>query len=187
MNIICNGIRKHGTHALLKAVELLGQPIAFNGMDGAALAHNKYGAITVNTKHLFIIRNPKNAFISLLRMHNIPLTTGMLMSKMQSFEDENYVAHCAPYLDWLDDAGTLVVSFDDMVSDQGQIVIDSIADYLGVSRQSDARANLFGHTETWTGELSNHTTLDAWNAEVDAVWLSIGGLALEQRLGCYAA
>tara|TARA_R110000744_G_scaffold61874_1_gene127873 strand:+ start:1689 stop:2249 length:561 start_codon:yes stop_codon:yes gene_type:complete len=183
MNIICNGIQKHGTHALLKAVELLGQPIEFEGMEGAVLAHNEYGSIPVNTKHLFIIRNPKNAFISLMRMHNIPLTTGMLMAKLQSYDGENYVDHCKPYLDWLDDADTLVINFDDMVSDQGQTVMDSIADHLGVARQSDAKANLLGHTETWTGTLSNNETLDAWNDEVEAVWLSIGGLALEQRLG----
>ena len=181
MNIICNGIRKHGTHALLKAVELLGQPLQYKEQSGAVLRHDVYGDLPTSTKHLFIKRNPKNAFISLMRSYNLPLTSGMIRSKLLSFEDETYVDHCTPYLGWLDDPDTLVVKFEDLTTDSGAS-IDAIADHLGVSRQADAFANLFGHTVTWTGEFSDYEALAAWDAEVDAVWADMGGQALEMAL-----
>ena len=181
MEITCNGIRKHGTHALLKAVELLGCPVAYQGQDGATLHHKPFTE-EVNGKHIFIRRHPKNAFISLLRMHNIPLTTGVLISKMQSFESENYVQHCEPYLGWLSDNNTFNIKFEDLIKDGGT-TFKVIANYLNVPYLEDAYPNRFGLTATWSGELSDYKTLAAWTAAVDETWTAIGGDQLEQDLG----
>jgi hypothetical protein len=181
MDITCNGIRKHGTHALLKAVELLGCPVAYQGQPGANLHHKPF-IEEVTGKHIFIRRHPKNAFISLLRMHNIPLTTGMLISKMQSFEDENYVQHCDSYLGWLSDANALNIKFEDLMTDGG-VTFQVIADYLNVPYLEDAYPNRFGLTATWSGELSDYTSLQAWTNAAQAAWVSIGGDQLEQDLG----
>jgi len=195
--IICNGIQKHGTHALLKAVELLGVPVRYNDYPGAELWHLKYGDLPIReretgqsmkgdlpdyAKHIFIVRNPKDAFISWMRDRTHAISTGMLMSKLRTFEDCTYVEHCEPYLAWLNHPGTLVVRYEELISDGGAS-IKKIADYLDVPFLEDAFPNLPGHTLTWTNEHSDYKTLSAWTSMVDQVWAEIGGNELSGRLG----
>lgn len=183
MSILINGIPKHGTHALLKAVELLGVPVKYGNHPGAELVHMINEGEPVESKHIFIVRHPKNAFISWMRHYNLPLTSGMLQSRLQNMQEPegNYLDFCQKFLDWMVCPDTLVIKFEDLISDQATIT--KITKYLDVPDQPDVIQNLPGHTLTWTGQLSNHETLDAWDDGVETVWKNIGGEYLMETLG----
>ena len=184
MSIVVNGIPKHGTHALLKAVELLGVPVSWRGSPGAILDHvgiDRKDEVA-DWKHLFILRNPKDAFISWMRWKNLPLTSGFIQSRLQNLQDPegNYLEFCLPYLDWVMEDSVHVVRYEDLISEQD--TIDAIADYLEVPRRNDVLQNLPGHTRTWNPEHSNHKTLSAWDNGVEQVWRGIGGEYLMETL-----
>ena len=186
--IIVNGIEKHGTHALLKTVELLGMPVrcsvASEGAEHCHLQHTrKLAKKNRHNKHLFIIRNPKNAFISYLRDRNLPLQSGMMASRIQVIDEkQTYYQMCKPFLGWLNEQSVHVVRLEDLVSDGGK-TIDGIADYLGVPHQPEAFENLPGHTVTWNPIPSDYKKLKSWNEFVQAAWEKHGGLELEKALG----
>lgn len=181
--IICNGIPKHGTHALLKAVELLGVPVAWGEFPGATLEHRIYDGVPVDGKHIFIIRNPKDAFISWMRHHSIALTEGMILSRLQNMQidfEGTYFNYCNCFTGWLNDDATLVVRLDELKSDGGA-TIDRIADYLDVPRQADAFANLPGHTVTWNPISSDHAKY--WTDRIEQVWQATRCNELSKALG----
>lgn len=196
--IVCNGVPKNGTHALLKAVELLGVPVRWRNIQGAELHHLPHGQLpyahkrtgefmrgelSADDRLIHIIRNPKNAFISWMRMQGLPLTTGMIMARLQNHEESgSYIQSYEPFHGWLTDPHALVVRYEELISDNGE-TIKKIAEYLGVKYQEDAFENLPGHTMTWNPQHSDYKTLDAWNEDVEAIWQKLGGNELSERLG----
>jgi len=192
MNILVNGYPKHGVHAALKTVELLGLPVQCAiSQEGARLDHLKahftlngitYVAELNDIKHVFIVRNPRNALISWFRQGNLPLQTGKLIGQIKSFKSEgvSYPDTYNDYLPWLNDPQTLVVRFEGLVSDKGK-TIERIADYLGVKYFDDAFESLPGGTITWMGEYSDWQK--CWNDDIEQAWIECGGLELEKALG----
>ena len=181
--IICNGIPKHGTHALLKAVELLGVPVAWGSFPGAVLEHRIYDGVPVDGKHIFIIRNPKDAFISWMRHHSMPLIEGMIISRLQNMQQDfngAYFNYCNCFTGWLNDKNTLVIRLEDLISDNGK-TIKRIAEYLKVPYQKDAFINLPGHTVTWNPERSDHTKY--WTNRIEKVWEDTRCNELSEALG----
>lgn len=176
--IYANGIPKHGTHALLKAVELLGVPVRGRLSDaGAQLGHWPALDLAADDKHILIIRQPRNSLISWLRYGGLSVTQGLLSANMQ-----DQINACREYLHWLDDPRTLIVRLEALVSDGGATV-QAIADYLGVPARPDAYSNIYGHTRTWSGQHSDWVTCAEWTPDVEAAWQAKGGGELAEAIG----
>jgi len=167
MKVICNGIPKSGTHALLKAVQLLG----VTDTDHEHLAYSS----PLHDKHILIIRNPRDVLISWCRWTYKQVTQGFIIGAMAEF-----VQHYNDYKPWLTDADTLVIKFEDLISDNG-VTIQQIATYLDVPYLTDAYANLPGLTRTWTGNYSDWT--EHWTQDIEDAWQAVGGANVEQDYG----
>jgi hypothetical protein len=169
--VTINGFPKHGNHALVKAVQMLGVPCMVN--------HIPFGR-SVGEKHVFIKRDPRNGLVSWLRMNGQPEIPGMFITAFRLFQSNSLVAELAEYEGWLHDAGTLVVRYEDLISGPDEIM--KVAAYLGASYQPTAFENLPGLTRTWTGP--NHSDYRVlWTPEVEAVWNVEGGPELLSRWG----
>ena len=166
--IICNGIEKSGLHALSKSVQLLGIPsnsFAPDAPNSVAFDHIPYGTLDPKyTKHIYIRRHPRNMLISWVRFIALPVTTGTLIGAMQGFVEGSFHDYCSKFIPWLNEPGVLQVRFEDLFTDGG-VTMQKIADYLGVPLDPDAYPNIPGFTQTWTGKLSDWTTV--WNAELE--------------------
>lgn len=178
--IVVNGCPKSGTHALLKAVELLGQPVD-------DVHHIPFGQPLPDgvTKHLFIIRDPRNVIISWLRFNGKTVTDGTIMAAAQENDNGTSLLQIADsFLGWLTDANTHVVKFEDLIKDDA--ALRGIAAFLGVPYLDTAFPNLPGYTITWTGDgvtpaYSDYTQI--WTPALAAFWTANGGDALVAAYG----
>ena len=153
-----NGAPKMGNHALWKACCLL-------GITTTGVQHIAHGAQIVGP-HIVIKRDPRNALVSWLRFHGLPVTQGMLITHMAP-----YLAVIAPFVGWLADPGALVVQFERLIESDEQM--REIAAHCGVDYLEDAWPNLPNHTKTWTGSLSDYT--QHWTPAVESAWNDCGG------------
>lgn len=170
--VTTNGFPKHGNHALVKAVQLLGVP--------CDVQHIPYGPVIAQaSKYIFIKRDPRNALVSWLRFMGKPVTQGMFITALNDFDGRTLVAAMAEYEGWLTDANTFVVKFEDLIASDA--AMQGIATYLGVPYLSDAFPALPGGTMTWTGALSDYTPI--WTPDVQTAWDAAGGPALLTRWG----
>lgn len=168
--ITTNGFPKSGNHALVKAVQLLGQPCEVN--------HLPFGS-AVGEKHVFIKRDPRNVICSWLRFIGRPVTDGMFLSAFRDFQGRPLVDEMAEYECWLCDAGTLVVAYEDLIASDD--AMKKIADYLGITYFDGAFEHLPGLTRTWHSEHSDYRTV--WTDAVREAWEAEGGNELLTRWG----
>ena len=184
--ILCNGIPKSGTHAFLKAVELLGCA----GM----LVHHEYQVggllpedMRATTHHLFIKRDPRNVLISWLRFFSKPVTSGMFITAFRNWSGtandglatRTFLDASLEFTPWLSDPSVFVVKFEDLTASDAEL--RRIAAYLAVPYLEDAFRHLPGMTRTWTGKLSDYTAI--WNADIESVWSAEGGPQLLKAWG----
>lgn len=166
----CNGIPKSGTHALEKAVQLLGQKTQHG--------HLPYSKKPSHT-HILILRHPKNMLVSWVRFIRSIVTQGFLIEAMSNYSQEDagtFYDEFLAYKPYLTDKDTLVVKYEDLVlSDE---CIKKIADYLDVPYLDDAFDSLLGMTKTWTGRPS--VWQEHWTDEVQKVWENINGPEIEK-------
>lgn len=167
--VIANGFPKSGNHALVKAIQLLGQPCGVN--------HIPFGE--VEGKHIFIKRDPRNVICSWLRFNGQPVTPGTFITAFRRFQFASLVEEMAEYEGWLTDENTLVVSYEDLIADD--FCLREVAGFMGVPYLDGAFDHLPGMTRTWYPEHSDYRTL--WTPEVDAVWVAEGGQELLARWG----
>lgn len=167
--VTTTGFAKSGNHALVKAVQLLGQPCSVDHIEYA-------GPIG---QHVFIKRDPRNVVCSWLRFNGQPVTPGMFITAFRLFQTGALVDELAAYEGWLSDPGTLVVSYEDLTASDAEM--RRIAAYLGVPYIEGAFADLEGLTATWFAQHSDYRTI--WTPEVEAVWVAEGGPALLARWG----
>jgi len=177
VNVFSSGFPKSGTHALAKAIELLGQPTI-------AGEHRTYaeGVPADVTHHVFIKRDPRNIVLSWLRSNREPVTPGMVMSRIQRFDQHSLVEEMRPYEGWLVVGQTLrthVVRYEDLIADDK--ALRGIAEFLGVPYIEDAWEQLEGHTITYFPEHSDYRKV--WNEAVAKRWTTSGGDALLRRWG----
>lgn len=167
--VTTSGFAKAGNHALVKAVQLLGQP--------CEVTHVAYvGPIG---QHVFIKRDPRNIVCSWLRFNGQPVTQGMFLTAFRKFQYASLVDEMAAFEGWLTDPQTLVVSYESLVA--SDVEMRRIAEYLGVPYLDDAFSELEGLTATWFAEHSDYRTL--WSPEVEAAWAAEGGNDLLNRWG----
>lgn len=165
--VYANGIPKSGTHALAKTIQLLGVP--------CEMAHEPYVS-KPGGKTICTFRNPRNIIISWLRFTGQPVTQGMLIETMQTFESEGIAAAGSKYTPYLTDPDVLCVRYEDLYTDGGATVAQ-IADFLGVPVLDDCYPNITGLTMTWTGSPSQWQ--DHWTDAIGAAWKEYGGEELE--------
>jgi hypothetical protein len=165
--VYANGIPKSGTHALTKTIQLLGV--------ACELSHSPY-ASKPDGKTVCTFRNPRNILVSWLRFTGQPVTQGMLIEQMQTFEGEGIAAAGAKYTPYLTDPAVLCVHYEELWQDGGATVAQ-IASFLGVPVLDDCYDNIPGLTVSWTGSPSQWQ--DHWTDIVDAAWKEHGGEELE--------
>lgn len=164
-----NGFPKCGNHALVKAVQLLGQP--------CSVEHTPFTAPI--GQHILIKRDPRNVVCSWLRFNRQPVTSGMFLTSFRLFQGGTLVDEMAEYEGWLADPETLVVKYEDLIASDAEM--RRIAAYLGVPYLDGAFEELPGMTRTWYADHSDYSLV--WTPEVEAVWVAEGGPELMARWG----
>lgn len=174
MEYIANGFPKSGTHALLKALELL-------GAGSVSIAHHPYGwQRPPESVHMCIFRHPRNCLISMCRFQGFPVVTGYLLKLIQSYGTFGRMADClSGFLPWRSEAGVLCITYEDLMASDASL--REIAEFAGLPFLDDAFRNLPGLTKTWSGKPSQW--IEYWNPILDEAWASSGMLALEKELG----
>lgn len=166
-----NGFPKSGTHALIKACELLGVPATHH--------HEPWRkGLAVVGRPLLVQRDPRNIAISWLRHHGRPVTEGTVIKTIRHFDRAPLAQELAAYEPWRYRAET--VRFEDLVSSVE--VMRALATLFASEVDVDeAYAYLPGGTLTWTGQLSDWTAV--WTPAIDRVWAEMDGPALLARWG----
>ena len=162
----CNGSPKTGTHLLQKAVKLFGGYATF-----ATHNHNP----SLASRHIHIIRNPRDALISYLRMNNVELLRSNIIKEMPRFIEEY-----SEYIPLLSRSDVLTVTFENLLTDESEI--GKISQFLNLPLTDDHFRKLWGETYTFTGRLSDwksHFT----HPKTTRKWKEFGGLDLEKELG----
>jgi hypothetical protein len=169
--VVTNGYPKMGNHALVKALQLLGEPCDVN--------HIPYGETLPDGKHVFIKRDPRNALISWMRFVGKPVTEGMFVSTMRWLGRSNYRDDLAKYEGWLTDPATLVVCFEDLIASPAEM--QRLASHLDIPYLDGAWEALPGLTRTWTGKLSDFREI--WTPYVEGCWNAGDGAGILQWWG----
>lgn len=165
-----NGFPKSGNHALVKSVQLLGQP--------CEVAHTPF-AEADGSAGLFIKRDPRNVVCSWLRFNGQPVTDGMFITAFRRFQNASLVEEMAAFEGWLTAENTLVVSYEALIESDAEM--RRIAEFLGVDYLVGAFEVLPGLTRTWYADHSDYKTI--WTPELDSVWRAEGGTELLARWG----
>lgn len=168
------GFPKHGNHALAKAVQLLGVPCQVIHIPWSEeMAYR-------DAPRLMIVRDLRDALVSWLRMKQLPVTPGMVMTRLRQWADDEsgtLVEQLAKYEGWLDDPTTLKVKYESLV--ETPLIMQWIADHLGVPYPAGAWEQLAGGTRTWNRIPSDYEPV--WTPDVEQVWQEIGGPAALER------
>lgn len=168
--VTTNGFPKSGNHALVKAVQLLGQPSQVNHIAFSEASEGPY---------IFIKRDPRNVVCSWLRFNGQPVTPGMFIAAFRKFQERSLVEEMADYDGWLTAENTLVISYEDLIASDNKI--RAIAAWLNTPYIEGAFDALPGLTRTWFPDHSDYRAI--WTPEVDAVWRSEGGTELLSKWG----
>jgi hypothetical protein len=181
MRAFAVGFPKHGSHALVKALQLLGVNCEVN--------HAEYSEAPADDRpRVLIKRDPRDAVVSWLRFNGVPVTQGAFICALSDMDGHRYdrykgvslVDAMARYEGWLFDRATTVVRFERLVDSESALI--GLADALGVPYLSDAwEAHQVRNTVSWTGELSDYRTI--WTPEVRDAWRQAGGNELLARWG----
>jgi hypothetical protein len=172
--VITNGFPKAGNHALVKAMQLLGQPCAVQHIPCMV-------GISFADPHIFIKRDPRNIICSWLRFNRKPVTPGMFISAFRDFGNGfGFVEDMARYEGWLFDPSVIVTRYEDLIASDAEM--RRLADAVGTPYIDGAFEALPGLTATWFADHSDYRTI--WTPEVDAVWSAEGGPELLTRWGC---
>lgn len=171
-----NGFPKHGNHALVKALQLLGCPCLVQHVPWREeMAYR-------DAPRVFVTRDPRDAVVSMLRMKKLSVTPGMVLTRLRQYKDDEsgtLAEVMAEMEGWLTDPATLVVRFEDLKRSDAEM--RRIAAWLKVPYLEGAWEQLPGLTMTWNAEPSDHRPF--WTPEVEAGWQAIGGPALLARWG----
>lgn len=171
--ILCVGTPKSGTHALTKAVELLGIPRDDRYREGfCSLTHalpddpdlpHQYRAVMV-------IRDPRNMLISMVRWRRDTLASGFIIGCLHDYEMDlslaDWLTRMGPWLQRAD----VVVRYEDLI--ESDAALRRIANALGLPYLDDAFSNLPGLTLTWNSQHSDWRK--HWTPEIEAAWQSQG-------------
>lgn len=168
--VTTNGFPKAGNHALVKGLQLLGQP--------CSVEHVSFGG-PIEGRHLFIKRDPRNIICSWLRFNGQPVTPGMFLTAFRKFQTASLVDEMAEFEGWLSDENTLVIKYEDLIANDDEL--RSIAAHVGVPYIDGAFEALPGLTRTWFPDHSDYRAI--WTPDVESAWVAEGGPELLARWG----
>jgi|GEM_PF-6045986 len=171
MSILINACPKHGTHALQKAVELLGQ-------HAGDVHHIGFGEPMPEgvSKHLYIYRDPRNAILSWMRWDGRSITDGSVMAAIRG---KRYLQTTRQFVGWVNAPDVHKVRYEELIADDG--AMRGIAKFLGVPYLESAFPNLPGLTRTWNLEHADFRKI--WTPALAACWHEEGGDDLVQAFG----
>ena len=171
--ILCNGLPKSGTHALVKAVELL-------GCVDVRQDHIPYTEGLKVDKHLYIQREPRNMLVSWVRFAYPTVTKGYLIGAIKNYGSMKMSLPEAilRFDSWEHRKNVLVVEFESLIENDREM--RRIAEYLEAPFLDDAFENLPGGTATWTGKLSRWE--DYWCPEIDEIWNEYFGISDQNKV-----
>ena len=171
-----NGFPKSGNHALVKALQLLGLPCMVQHVPWSEeMAYR-------DAPRVFVVRDPRDVVVSMLRMKGQPVTPGMFLTRVRQWGDEgagSLVEALAAFEGWLHDPTTERVSFEALRRSDAEL--RRLAAALGVPYLAGAWEALPGLTRTWNATPSDHRAI--WTPEVEDGWQAAGGPALLARWG----
>lgn len=167
--ILCNGSPKTGTHLLLKAARM------FGGRCVLSVHRHDIAIDSIEHQHIHIIRCPRNALISYLRMQNIePLRSNIIK------EIPRFIEEYSSYLHYLDDQNTLNIRFESLLNNPSEL--DRIAGFLGKPLVLNHFDRIKGGTATYNETPSEYK--EFWlNSTIARKWTEFGGDVLESKLG----
>lgn len=166
--IICNGSPKTGTHFSLKAVRM------FGGRCILAVHRHDVAVDSSNHKHIHIIRCPRNALVSYLRMQKIePLRSNIIK------EIPRFIEEYTGYLHYLDDDNTLNIRFESLLNNPEEL--NKIAVFLDKPLAHDHFNRMKGGTATYNETPSDYK--EFWHSKIARKWAEFGGDVLESKLG----
>ncbi len=177
MKLTINGFPKVGNHALLKACELLGQPVDVNHLSYAE------GLPEGTTHHIFIKRDPRNTIISAVRFTGQVVSVGSFLTCFRRYKltgsNMTFAEALGAFEGWLTDANTLVIRYEDLIANDS--TMRQIAAYLKIPYLDGAFELLPGLTVTWNEQHSNYLSL--WTPQLEEMWMAEGGGDLLKRWG----
>lgn len=169
-----HGVSKGGTHALIKAVELLGAPAADTSMH-----REGYEGATTGPGSVFIYRHPRNSLVSSVRMHKEEIVTeGYLIGAMYNV----YSRWMDGYLPYLSDPVVLAIRLEDLREDGGA-TLRQIANHIGRPYLDNAYERLPGMTYSWHEPDKWSHWQDHWTPAVDEAWSKERGPEIEKAFG----
>ena len=168
--MILNGIPKSGNHALKKACALLGVDLRVNHIPCAEKVSGQY---------LMIIRHPKNMACSMLQENSGQVTPVGLRYGLPYCYPDGLKKISDDYLDWLTDADTTVVRYEDLT--QSDQAMRDLAVLLGVPYVEGAWEKLPGETATWSRHPSDWSRI--WSDQTQAWWEANHGPEMEVVYG----
>ena len=166
--IICNGSPKTGTHLLLKAIHM------FGGRCILAVHRHIESVDSIEHQHIHIIRCPRNAFISYIRMSKIEPTQANIIREMPRF-----IKEYSQYLHYLDDKNTLNIRFESLLSDPNEL--NRIAILLDKPLVENHFDRIIGGTSTYNETPSCYKEM--FNDKIMYAWGFFCGDVLESALG----
>jgi len=188
--VCVTGIPKSGTHALLKAVEMMGVPV------GEGKAHIDVETLPAEPGHVYhchippqelpgdcrtivMLREPRNALVSYARFRYGVVTAGNLRLSLLDFFDFSFPEWLRKFIDYRE-SECLPIRFDDLLTDGGESV-ERIGKYIDAFDTTDVYKNINGQTVTYTGRLSNWQ--DHWTQRLEKEWRDTGCADLAGRYG----
>jgi hypothetical protein len=154
-------------------------------------------AATAELRRILLLRNPRDALVSYMRFYELPGRGEAAAKSWMALADEParmlafleqwggpLMAIMRGVLGWLEEAGVLVVRFEDLLGDAGprpqRRALEAIVGLAGMPMPADVVA-LFNQvvgkpTKTWSGRRSEAWRY--WNDRVEAEFLRLGGDAL---------
>lgn len=169
-----HGFPKSGTHALVKACELLDVPWPC-GAEHRTFAEGLDDGVTHD---VFIVRDPRDVVVSMMRMDGQPVTPGLFIARFRRFIAAPLVDEMAAYQPWLQHSGH-IVRYEALVASERPM--RALASYLGVAYPQGAWEHLPRLTRTWNDTRSDYRTV--WTPEAKSVWKREGGRALVEAWG----
>lgn len=171
MKIVCNGVMKSGTHLLLKAVTLFGV-----GEDEVRVrhAHDPWGSLISEEKHLQSVRNPRNILISWCRYVYHDDSEARLIDNIP-----RTIKAINEFAGWLNDDSVLFVRFENLLTDPEEI--NRLGKFIDLPPVHNHFEQLWGDTATFTGNHSNWSKV--WTESLEQAWNDADGHVCETTWG----